>query len=341
MGSKTGIAWTDSTWHPLAGCSHASRGCDHCWAEKVASRLAANPVVGKRYAGTVTLEGRWTGLVRLIPEALAVPLHWRRPRRVAVALGGDLFHGGLSDTDRAAVFGVMAEAARHTFQVLTKRPMEARRWFRAVERATAGPHDPDPAFVIRTAATNLCVEGVDQGAGNPWPLPNVWLGTSAEDQPTLESRVPELLACPAALRWLSLEPLLGPVDMDPPTCPTCGGHDAVHGDSFADGTLFCREHGDEMVFGAWLDPLNGGVGWVVVGCESGTQRRPSAIEWVRSVVVQCREAGVPCFVKQVSLDGRVSHDPAEWPEDLRVREMPEALERVRAGWRAAKGVDRG
>lgn len=279
MGDHTGIPYCDSSWHMLAGCTPISAGCAHCWAATVAHRLSRNPLVANRYQGLTTPEGRWTGAVRLIPEALAVPLRWRRPRRIAVAFGGDIFHPSLPREHLAAVFGVMASVCceHHTFQVLTKRPELARAWF-----AENTDHATDCG---ETAArlTGDSFASYSFGAGGPWPIPNVWLGASVENRAAL-SRIEHLRACPAALRWLSCEPLLEDL-----------------------GTLDLR-----------------GIGWVVVGCESGPRRRPMDLAWAESVAQQCKAAGTKLFVKQLDINGRVSHDPKEWPEALRVQEYPNA-----------------
>lgn len=214
----------------------------------------------------------WT-VVRSRPQTVHAPLRWERElaaagrtERVFVCSWSDFFHEA-ADSWRAEAWEIIRRCEHLVFQIPTKR------------------HE-------------RILSCLPSGWGEGWP--HVWLGASAEDQAALDSRIPELLQVPAALRWLSLEPLLGQVDLVP----------------WLDGVQISDRPGG-VEYAPSLD-------WVVVGCESGPQRRPCSLEWVRSVVEQCRAAEVPCFVKQLDLGGRVSHDPSEWPEDLRVRGFPEA-----------------
>ena len=243
---------------------------------------------------------RWTGEVRFLPERLGEPLRWRKPRRVFVNSMSDLFHEGVSNEQIAAVFGVMAACPQHTFQVLTKRPERAREWFAWAEKLVAGYdllRDGMPSALL-TCAWEMCTseawevelgdEWITPDAaifGATWPLPNVWLGVSVEDQATADERIPLLLECPAAVRWVSYEPALGPVDFrylqpkDPPV-----EIDALRG---THGVL--RPHGG----------TNERLDWIVIGGESGPGARPFDLAWARSTIAQCREASVPCFVKQL------------------------------------------
>ena len=337
MGDKTKIEWTDASWNPVRGCSRVSEGCRNCYAERQAARFSGP---GQPYNGLVALraieperkhsEARWTGVVRLIPEHLGDPLRWKRPRRVFVNSMSDLFHEALSDDDIAAIFGVMAAAPQHTFQILTKRAKRMREWFAVAEAQRM----PTARHWCVNAAENALRDWRD-GKGwwhGRWPLPNVWLGVSVEDQATADARIPELLATPAALRWVSYEPALAAVDFVP----------------FL--SVQWRQEGD------WLSLSRERLNWVVVGGESGPGARPFDLEWARSTIRQCREAGVPCFVKQVGAwhvatpeeatgteaewvryHDRKGGDPAEWPEDLRVREMPPlAKESLELAARAGK-----
>ena len=314
---------------------------------------------GKPYEGLVR-DGEWTGKTRLVEGVLDAPLHWRRPRTILVASMGDLFHESRSDEDIDRVFAVMALASWHKFLVLTKRAErmrvyasgEARYRIEVVARRVHVEHcracqDSDEQGVPRPHLNHVIL---------PWPLSIVRLGVSVEDQATADARIPLLLQTPAACRWVSVEPMLGPIDLchlqpgDPPT-----EIDALHG---THGVL--RPHGGECEH---LDH-------VVTGGESGPHARPCDVAWVRDVVRECREAAVPCFVKQLGrwiagdwpttpeghlyvdrwlfpdgaiwvpgvigehnylrpegaiafqLRDRAGADPAEWPEDLRVRELP-------------------
>jgi len=282
MGDKSGIEWCDATWNPVRGCSMISDGCTNCYAMRQAARMAGT---GGAYEGLVTARGPvWSGKVRVVPEKLWEPLRWTRPRRVFVNSMSDLFHTGVPFEFIAAVFGVMAAAETHTFQVLTKRPIWARSWFRWIEEQAGGA-------MCHAAWEALCAEANHHPLGDrgplhtaycadpegPWPLPNVWLGVSVEDQHTADVRIPTLHEIPAVKRFISAEPLLGPVDL-------------TH---------------------LGLENLS----WVIVGGESGPRARPMDLKWARDIRAQCEEAGVPFFFKQAGgrtaskggnrLDGRV------------------------------------
>lgn len=274
MADHTNIEWTDATWNPITGCSVVSAGCKHCYAMKLAgTRLQHHPsragLTVETKAGPV-----WNGQVRFNEQWLDQPLRWRRPRRIFVCAHGDLFHESVPDEWIAAVFGIMAVAQHHTFQVLTKRPARARLWFeRMRDRATAEGH------------LHECVKGVMgyHNAARPavnleaWPLPNVWLGVSVEDQATADERIPLLLQTPAAVRWISAEPLLGPVDL----------RDALDEEG--------HESGGPQ---GWVSTRAHGIDWVVAGGESGPGARPMHPDWVRSLRDQCAAAGVPFLFKQ-------------------------------------------
>lgn len=227
-----GITWTEETWNPIRGCSKVSAGCANCYAETMAARFSGE---GQPYAGLIT-DGHWNGAVCLVLEHLEDPLRWKRPRRVFVNSMSDLFHEELSFQEIASIFAVMAAAPQHTFQVLTKRPGRMRAFFEVHE-----------------------------------PLPNVWLGVSAEDQTTLR-RAWELLKTRAAVRFLSLEPLLGPVDLD-------------------ELELLCKTWRRGATMGTYLD-------WVIVGGESGPHARPMHPDWVRTVRDQCAASETPFLFKQ-------------------------------------------
>lgn len=229
----TSIEWTSTvyldgsvtpgrTWNPVRGCSRVSEGCRHCYAERIAARYAGGKVIlpGGReqtapfygFAEATASGPRWTGRVELIPEKLDEPLRWKKPARIFVNSMSDLFHEKLANLEIAAVFGVMAAAPQHTFQVLTKRPARMRSWFEWV--------------------------GADGLARIiPWPLPNVWAGVSVEDQATADERIPLLLQTPAAVRFVSYEPALSGVDFEPwlGKCPACNGTGCKPGRGFGAG----------------------------------------------------------------------------------------------------------
>lgn len=309
--SDTTIERTDVTWNCVRGCSRVSPGCGGaageggCYAERQAARFAGP---GQAYEGLVRIgkQGpRWTGKVVLVPEKLGEPLRWRKPRRVFVNSMSDLFHEALSNEDIAAVFGVMAACPQHTFQVLTKRAKRMREWFEWIA-SHEEDYGPPPTFVAETCAENMGAE-IDR-LEPPWPLPNVWLGVSVENQATADERIPELLACPAAVRFVSYEPALGPVRF---TLRGLPGWD----EDWKYDTLAGRE---------WASPRDDiepgtspRIDWVIVGGESGPGARPFDLAWARSTIAQCRAAGVRVFDRK---GGTI----AEWPADLRVRQFPEA-----------------
>jgi protein gp37 len=302
----TGIAWTDATWNPLRGCSRVSEGCRFCYAEGVAARFSGPGLPYEGLARSTPQGPRWTGKIRLVPEVLDQPLRWRRPRRIFVNSMSDLFHEDVPFAFIDRVFAVMALSYWHTFQVLTKRPARLREYL---------SHTHGPGNVLARVLHHAREIEKPRGYVHPdslgWPYRNVWLGVSVEDQRAADERIPELLATPAAVRFLSCEPLLGPVN--PCAVPDRKTRPAE--------------------FSTRYTPL-GDLDWVIVGGESGRGARRMEEAWARSLVEQYRVAGVPVFVKQLgSVWARESKhwphgdskggDPEEWPEDLRVREMPE------------------
>jgi protein gp37 len=291
----TGISWTDQTWNPIRGCSRVSEGCRNCYAERVAARFAGP---GQPFEGLARMGEagpRWTGTVRLVDEHLADPLRWRRPRRVFVNSVSDLFHDGMTNEQIAAVFGVMAAAPQHTFQVLTKRPARMMEWFRWAEQAMEGRYRRPAiighaaAYIVGTVGTNVDNDRLHLSASiyagfNDWPLPNVWLGVSVENQAAADERIRFLLKTPAAVRFLSCEPLIGPVQLG------VGRHFFDHGIGAK------SRNGDETDDSyANCDPK---IDWVIAGGESGPDSRPLHPDWVRSLRDQCQAAGVPFHFKQ-------------------------------------------
>lgn len=259
-GSK--IEWTDATWNPVTGCSVLSAGCSNCYAMRLAGgRMQHHPsragLTRPTKAGPV-----WTGEVRWNEQWLDQPLQWRRPRRVFVAAHADLFHDGVTDEQLAAVFAIMAACPQHQFQVLTKRPKRAWEWFRKVGQSMQGDALETRLFDLARAAGD--------GRTPAWPLPNVWLGISVENQEALDERILHLLSTPAAVRWVSYEPALGPVDF---TVTRYAPTDKA----------FQRP--------AKLD-------WIVAGGESGPGARPSNPQWFRDVRDWCLAEGVAFLFKQ-------------------------------------------
>ena len=341
MADKTGIQWTDMTWNPVRGCRRVSPGCENCYAETTAGRFSGP---GMPYEGLVRLSpkgARWTGEIMQVRDHLTDPLRKTKPRYIFVNSMSDLFFESLPNEYIAAVFGVMAAATHHKFQVLTKRPQRMLEFFEWVEK-TRNPNRFRHPELIEHAACQTT--GADAGrlfaaanecAGrNAWPLPNVHLGVSVENQETADLRVPLLLQAPAAIRWVSYEPAIGPVDFW--------------------GPRYANPNGGQT--GA-LTSWEGGLDWIVVGGESGPGARPFHLDWARDVIASGKASGVPVFVKQLGKkpyqnvpfpegteyvgekvvggvtvpglcfpgrDGKKGGNMDLWPEELRVREWPEA-----------------
>lgn len=333
MATNSAIEWTGDTWNPVAGCSLVSPGCTNCYAMRMAARLEAMRQV--KYAGTTKKVGRlavWTGKINLDEDALTIPLRRKKPTTYFVNSMSDLFHEGVPFEFIDKVFAVMALTPHHTYQILTKRAERMAEYMSDHPVLRKGPGAggaAHPNYHVHREAQHLCnqlTNGDVPGklgpkiadakwtvprdvwanffahpAGLPWPLPNVHVGVSVEDEKR-KDRIDRLRAVPAAVRFLSLEPLI--------------------------------EN---------LRTLNlEGIGWVIVGGESGPGARPCCLDWIRPIVRQCREECIPVFVKQL---GRVPYegelmgdrrihlndpkggDIAEWASlddahELCVREMP-------------------
>ncbi len=282
--AKSRIEWTDEVWNPVTGCTKVSQGCKHCYAETIAGRFWAT-----QYEPNPDGSARRFTDVRVHPERLQEPLRWKKPRRVFVNSMSDLFHETIIEEFIDQVFEVMAKAEQHTFIILTKRAL---RMYWSMNHRYRFKHD--------------------------FYLPNVWLGVSVEDQKAANERVPVLLDTPAAVRFVSCEPLLGPVDLR--WIPVlCSGNDNYSLNALT-GEMF-----DQIDRSLWTNKLN----WVIVGGESGTGARPMKFEWARSLQMQCQEAGTAFFMKQIGswwaeklgVRGK-GGDMEFWAEDLRVREFP-------------------
>jgi protein gp37 len=355
VSDKSAIEWTDATWNPVRGCDKVSAGCKNCYAETFSERWRGIP--GHPFEQGFDL--------RLVPEALAKPLLWKRGRKIFVNSMSDLFHEGVPFEYVAAVFGVMAACQHHTFQVLTKRSERALEFFGWLDgqRDSGGGRWNTFAEVCRHfALCSVPQASLAGGAWAPvvhpllgydtrWPLPNVQLGVSCEDQENADLRIPDLRLCPATVRFVSAEPLLGPIDLRsiPANYNGAVGDmlDALSGCEFYDqDEPSGKRPEDPAVEGPAID-------WVIVGGESGPGARVCDLGWIRSIVLQCKAAGVPVFVKQVGaaplvemgeqrpprgvrmwrqglaqrliydLEDSKGGDMAEWPEELRVRQFPQ------------------
>lgn len=271
MSDNTAIEWTDATWNPIVGCSVVSPGCTNCYAMRLAGTRLKNHPSRKGLTIDTKAGPVWNGRVRLLEDKLREPVRWTRPRRIFVCAHADLFADQVPDSWIDEVFAVMADAPQHIFQVLTKRPARAKAYI-----------DSLPERRRQMA----CHSALDDA---PWPLPNLHLGVSVEDQPRADERIPILLETPAAVRWISAEPLLGPLDLyNGNPDPRLGGHTATLtflGDWW--------EPGDDP-----KGPSRHGLDWVVVGGESGSDARPAHPDWVRSLRDQCAVAEVPFLFKQ-------------------------------------------
>ena len=285
MAETSTIEWTDATWNPITGCTLVSEGCRHCYAAQLAAtRLKNHPTRAGLARLNAAGEAKFTGEVRLNEQWLDQPIRWNRPRRIFVCAHGDLFHEGVPDEWVDRVFAVMALAPQHTFQCLTKRPERAAAYLAMRDDRGRIPALDYAALMAATGRYNT--PAVDLCA---WPLPNVWLGTSVEDQATADERTPHLLAAPAAVRFLSAEPLLGMFRLDQLVAP----HGLAEGQPWLNalsGYVWDND-GDSCPTGSRLD-------WVIVGGESGKHARPMHPDWARALRDQCQAAGVPFFFKQ-------------------------------------------
>ena len=254
---RSSIEWTDRVWNPVTGCSKVSPGCAHCYAERHSDRLRRMGVA--KYASGFKVVQHW--------DVLDHPLRWRKPSRVFVNSMSDLFHREVEYAFIDRVFAVMAASPQHTFQILTKRPLRMRDY--SLRRTESGGDQ----YLERMADWAAALPGVGRNEADEvlmdWPLPNVWLGVSAENQEALNERIVPLLETPAAVRWLSAEPLLEEVfvfDLDGPIDVPDGMDSPLH--------------------------------WVVCGGESGPRARPMDPNWARSLRDQCIRSNVPFFFKQ-------------------------------------------
>lgn len=335
MSAKTKIEWTDFTWNPVRGCSRVSPGCEHCYAEQIAARFSGEGLAFHGYAEMKDGEGRWTRKVSLVESSdLDAPLRLRSPRRIFVNSMSDLFHEGLSDEHIDVVMAVAAvatlhpRAPGHVLQILTKRAERMRAYQSApvdqirarIARAAAEHFYPDDDF-WHLLATRM-----------PWPLPNVELCVSVEDQEYARRRVAELVRTPAWVRGVSYEPALGPVAFDEVVSEAYGQKHrlfecaACAGTGVAMGITAVSPKTCEACAGRGV-----GLDWIIVGGESGSGARPFDLAWADAVVDVGRAYDIPVFVKQLGREwsrdkGTLAKDPkggdmSAWPLRLRVREF--------------------
>jgi len=314
----SGPYWNEQ-WSVVTGCTSVSEGCEHCWAREMHQRFHPEPFSD----------------VRERPERLDKPLHWRKAKTIFVSNTADLYHPKVSFEFIAAVYGVMAACPKQTFLICTKRPerrLEFMEWVNAkgIESQNgtmyAAMIEAMKVHVFTTPQKRAASSKALGMSGVPavhWPLPNIWEGVTIENQARANERIPLLLRTPAAHRWVSAEPLLGPIDFSQIL------------DSIRAAGLVMRNQQR--------------IDQVIVGGESGSKARPCDVKWIRSIQDQCAATGDPCFVKQLGsnvhdtlnaiggrhtpeppseygrlhrrLRDRAGADPSEWPADLRVREL--------------------
>lgn len=294
----TKIQWCTETWNPLVGCSKLSLGCQKCYAAEAAksAQLQQFPQYQK--------VKDWDGTIEFVENQLLKPLSWKTSKKVFVCSMSDIFHANVKDEWLDKIFAVMALAKQHTFQVLTKRPERMREYLsdpKTLQRiGTWVAADLKPHYGL----VRLNHSVFDKFR---LPLPNVWLGTSTENQATADSRIPSLLMTPASVRFLSCEPLLEAINLKKHFRTSKDGYELT-----------------------WLDYLN----LVIIGGESGSGARPCQVDWIRSLVQQCKPTNVAVFVKQLGsmpmadtdtklkLKDRKGGNIDEFPQELRVREFP-------------------
>jgi protein gp37 len=294
MADRTAIEWADATWNFATGCRPVSAGCSHCYAASFAGRFAAP---GERWEGLTERDRfgiKWTGAVKVAADKLADPLRWRKPRDVFPCSMSDLGYEGLGADLVAAAFGVMAAARDHRFLVLTKRPQRL-----AVRIAGFGPEPLEHCMAAaRDYGIPIAQPTLLETEPPAWPLENVLIGVTVEDQLVAADRLDTLVALPAAGRFVSCEPLIATVDLAP-----------------------------------WLDRLD----WVIVGGESGRKARPMAVSWAARIVADCEAAAVPCFVKQLGADWALRsgyRDDAKgkrldrWPPEVCRQQRPTVGRRI-------------
>lgn len=317
---KTSIEWTDESTNPFVAyldqppagartrneghyCEKISTGCRGCYSSGMQHRFGLPPFQEQR--------GRADIKHRLRADRLEYVLRKKKPTRFFWCDMTDMFGSWVPNEWIAACFGVMAATPQHTHQVLTKRAARLPEWFAWVEseRLFEGAAIMTSAEVCRREAMNALPARAPFPALKDarWPLPNVHLGVSCENQETADERIPHLLRAPAAVRWVSAEPLLGPIDLGRRCFLCCGDN--------IDEDGYCRTCG-----GGGTEPR---LDWVVVGSESGPRARPMDIEWARSIVDQCKAAGAAVFTKQIAnANDRKGGDPQFWPAGNWPREFP-------------------
>ncbi|KKN53616.1 hypothetical protein LCGC14_0600470 [marine sediment metagenome] len=283
--SKTKISWSEYSWSPVIGCTKVSAGCANCYAERMAARLWR---MGRGdYGSVLGIEDyKWNGEIFCRKDFLDKPLHWRKPRRIFVCSMSDLFHEKVPWGFIEKVMATIEQCPQHTFQILTKRPQGMAEYFNSLGK--------------RFELSN-CL--------------NLHLGVTCENQAMADERIPILLQIPCAVRFVSIEPMLGSVDLE-------YIKDFKRPNKFVEYERIYSLSGRRSILGHEISSPK--LDQVIVGCESGPKRRPCKMEWVRDIVQQCDAANVKLFVKQLDLDGKVEHNIDNFPKDLQIRDLPNA-----------------
>jgi len=279
--ADTKINYLDKTWNFIGGCTECGAGCVNCWSKRLCTgRLKNHPL----YQGLVK-NGKWTGEIRTCldigrSDILEQPLHWREPSIIGVEFTGDLFHPKVQFEFIDQVFDTMFTAYWHTYLLLTKR----------IERMAEYIKHLD----------DVCFEVGDPICWSQKPNEHIWLGVSISTQKEADEKIPILLQIPAAIRFISAEPLLEPLAFNwnlPYSSCKLSDYIAERNTNYLD--------------------------WIIVGSESGPKRRPCKLEWIRDIVEQCKAANIPVFVKQIPINGKVSHKMSDWPKWAQIRQWPE------------------
>jgi len=294
MSQSTKIEWCDATVNCFAGCIKMSEGCENCYALAMTKRLNA---MGKGlYHDLISPDGiDWSGTINYDLERLKEVLKWRKPKRIFVNSMSDTFHRHIGEEVLDELFAVMALARQHTFMLLTKRYARMQRYLGNWSK-----------YDNRTDAINQKALEISNGevafvCDSEEPIPNIWLGITAENQRCCQERLQYLLMTPAAVRFISLEPMLNKIDLI-----TASDFPMKVGDSYEVPAVSLND---------WLH-------WVIIGAETGPGRRPCKVEWVESVVSQCDRAGIPVFIKALDIGGELVKDIRMFPKHLQRREFP-------------------
>ncbi|WP_051294911.1 DUF5131 family protein [Maridesulfovibrio bastinii] len=288
------IEWTQQTWNPTIGCSKKSAGCENCYAERMAYRMSCNPKAPEGYQSVIT-DGKWNGKTGLVESALTIPLKRKKPTVYFVGSMTDLFHKSVKNYWLDEIFAVMGSCPQHRFILLTKRPERMQEYCSSRREEIRQNYVYRQSFQVLKAAEE---KGVDLPL---WPLPNVLLGVTAENQEQADKRIPILLDTPAAARFVSIEPMLGAVDLTPwDECDQCGvmrkDFDSYNEVGKAWDGWQCFNHYNPN--GGCDGTFKGVLDWVICGGESGPNARPMHPDWVSSLRDQCSSAGTPFFFKQ-------------------------------------------